>query len=277
MMLLIGATGQVGARLASMLAGREGVRALAHTEDSAVFLDGLGYEVVRGDLGDPSTLKEAFDGVDSLFLLTPFTPSQLDQEANALDAGRDLRRVVKISALNRGVLFSEAHEEIERRLQTSGMEVSILRPDFIVSGLIAQRELIRQGRIVFPANGARRAFIDPNDIAEVAVHELTASSPVGGQLMLTGPESLTFGELAGRLSARLGGPVEFIDVPGPAWREGLVSGGIPEFYADALVELFERDIKSSSIFVSPDVERVLRRSPLHIDRFIEEEMAPVIA
>ncbi|MDQ4145840.1 MAG: NmrA family NAD(P)-binding protein [Actinomycetota bacterium] len=277
MMLLVGASGQVGSRVARMLAGRDEVRALAHSDRSAVFLIELGFEVVSGDLGDRSTLNEASKGVDSLFLVTPFTPSQLEHEANALDAGRELRRVVKISALNRGVSFSRPHEEIERRLQASELEVSVLRPDFIVSGLMAQRELIRQGQIVFPADGARRAFIDPNDIAEVAVHEVTAINPVGGHLLLTGPESLSFAELAGRLSARLGRRVDFVDVPAHAWREGLVDSGVPDFYADALVELFERDIKPSSISVSEDVERVLGRSPRRIDHFIEHEISPAIA
>ncbi len=279
MILLIGGTGQVGLRVAKLLPRGQAVRALAHSDASAQTLAQLGIETVRGDLGAPETLARAFAGVDTLFLLTPFSPEQLQHEQNALDAGRELRRVVKVSVINDGgIAIAKAHEEIGRRLREREIEATLLRPDFFVSNLLAQLDLIRSGQLIYPAGEARRTFVDPADIAEVAVAELTAEIPVGGELILTGPESLSFAELAARIAAILGSEVQFVDAPASAWREGLLAAGVPEFYADALVELFERDIKPlGTVAPSGDVERVLGRPPQPVDRFIRDELAGALA
>lgn len=278
MILLTGATGQVGLRLARRLAPRAGVRALARSDSAAAALRELGIDVVRGDLADPATLPPALEGVDTLFLLTPFSPDQAQLEHNALDAGRELRKVAKLSAINRGIAISKAHEEIARRLRESGLQASILHADFFVSNLFTQLDPIRNGQLIYPADGtARRAFVDPEDIAEVAAAELTAEDPVGGDLAITGPESLTFAELAERISAGLGRKVALVDPPANAWRDGLVAAGVPGFYADALVELFERDIKPvGAIAPTPDVRRVLGRPAQSVDRFIRDELAPAL-
>ena len=279
MILLTGATGQVGLRVAKLLQGRPDVRALAHSDRSAETLASLGFEVVRGDLGAPETLALAFAGVDTLFLLTPFSPDQLRQEENAVDAGRELRRLVKISVINDGgIAIASAHEEITRRLAGTELETTFLRPDFFVSNVLTQLDLIRSGQLIYPAGAAKRTFIDPADIAEVAAAELTAEKPVGGELILTGAESLGFTDLADRISAILGREVQFVDAPAAAWRDGLLGAGVPEFYADALVELFERSIKpDGAVAPSGDVERVLGRPPRSVDRFLREELAPALA
>jgi uncharacterized protein YbjT (DUF2867 family) len=277
--LLIGGTGQVGLRVAKLLQSSQDVRALAHSDASTRALEQLGIETVRGDLGEPKTLAPAVAGVDTLFLLTPFSPAQLEHEQNALDAAGELRRVVKLSAINDGgIAIGKAHEAIGRRLAEREIEVTLLRPDFFVSNLLAQLDLIRSGQLIYPAGEARRTFVDPGDVAKVAVAELTAESPVGGELILTGPESLGFADLAARIAAILGREVEFVDAPASAWREGLLGAGVPEFYADALVELFEGDIKpTGTVAPSGDVERVLGRPPHPVDRFIRDELATALA
>jgi uncharacterized protein YbjT (DUF2867 family) len=279
LILLIGGTGQVGLRVAKLLQGRRDIRALAHSDASGQALEQLGFEAVRGELAQPETLAPAFAGVDTLFLLTPFSPEQRQHEQNALDAGRELRRVVKVSVINDGgIAIAKAHHEIGRQLAEQEIEVTLLRPDFFVSNLLAQLDLIRSGQLIYPAGDARRTFTDPADIAEVAAAELTAETPVGGELILTGPEALGFADLAARIASILGREVEFVDAPPSAWREGLLSAGVPEFYADALVELFERDIKpTGTVAPSSDVERVLGRPPRPVDRFIRDELAAALA
>jgi len=278
LILLLGGTGQVGLRVAKLLQGRGDVRALAHSDASAQTLEQLGVEVVHGDLGRPETLATAFAGVETLFLLTPFSPEQLRQEQNVLDAAAALRRVVKVSAINDSdIAIAKAHREIGRRLLERELEVTLLRPDFFVSNVLAQLDLIRSGQLVYPAGEARRTFVDPLDIAEVAVAELTAETPVGGELIVTGPESLGFADVGARLGAGLERAVEFVDAPASAWREGLLAAGVPEFYADALVELFERDIKpTGTVAPTSDVERVLGRPPHPVDRFIRDELAAAV-
>ncbi len=78
--LLTGATGLIGSRVAAALQGRDDVRALARSEAAATKLRDLDLQVVRGDLDDPTSLTAAFAGVERLFLLTPFSERQAVQE-----------------------------------------------------------------------------------------------------------------------------------------------------------------------------------------------------
>src|SRR5260370_2349457 len=87
-MLLIGGTGTVGSQVVSLLAGRDDVCALAHTDASARVLDKRGIATVRGDLADPATLGHAFAGASRVLLVTPFSPQQTAPETNPLEAAQ---------------------------------------------------------------------------------------------------------------------------------------------------------------------------------------------
>ncbi|HWE35545.1 MAG TPA: NAD-dependent epimerase/dehydratase family protein [Isosphaeraceae bacterium] len=66
--LVTGGTGLLGSHIAERLAARGGrVRALVRPGSDASFLEGLGAEVVRGDLTDPKACAEAVRGVDVVY------------------------------------------------------------------------------------------------------------------------------------------------------------------------------------------------------------------
>jgi|GEM_PF-2501127 uncharacterized protein YbjT (DUF2867 family) len=69
--LVIGATGMMGGLVARGLLDRgENVRALARDAEKAQPLKVLGAEIAIADLDDPSNLTPAFDGIDSVLLVT---------------------------------------------------------------------------------------------------------------------------------------------------------------------------------------------------------------
>lgn len=287
MILITGATGAVGSRLVRELAERDAggnlrVRALARTDASAEKLAGAGVEAVRGDLDDPTSLREAFEGVARLFLLTPFGASQARQEHNALDAaGRaGVRRVVKlsVSGADLDIAVSRAHKEVEGRLAIgSGFEVTVLRPDSYATNLLGQLPYIAAGQIVFPARDVRLAFVDPRDIAAAAAEALTRDEPLGGTYTLTGPERLDFAEVARRVSAAVGLEVRYVDAPPDSWRDGLVSVGVPVLLADGLVETFDALASNGGNVTTDAVRLILGRPPRPLDEFLREELAPALA
>ena len=79
--LITGATGMVSSEVLRELAGKAPVRALVRNESRAPALGGVDYAV--GDLDDPATLAPAFDGVTTLWLLTPMGPLAPSQSSNA--------------------------------------------------------------------------------------------------------------------------------------------------------------------------------------------------
>jgi uncharacterized protein YbjT (DUF2867 family) len=283
--LLTGATGNVGAHVAAALAGRSDVRALALTEANAEALARQGLrDVVLGDLARPETLSRAFGGVDRLFLLTPFVPNQLELESNALDAAEaaGVGRVVKVSFAMDGpdgepITQARPHREIERRLPVSEMAATVLRPEWIATNLLAQVEPIRGGQLVYPSPPhVQHNPMDPRDIAGAAVAALLADEPPTGAFDLTGPEALTLPELAGRIGGAVGREVVHVEPPIGAWRDGLVGIGVPDWWANALVELFEAFNRRVEAPVTGDLERLTGRSARPVDEFVREYLAPAV-
>lgn len=127
----------------------------------------------------------------------------------------------------------------EQHLRGSGVPAVILRPSFYMSNLLGSAETIKHaGKVFAPADGARIAMIDLRDVAAPAAVVLTEDGHDGQSYVLTGPEALTYGEVAAHLSAATGRAIEFVDVPDEAAREALAQAGMPRWMAEQLVILY---------------------------------------
>lgn len=278
MILLVGATGTVGSKVARLLAGRDDVRALARSDAAAAALAEQGVAVVRGDLADPETLREPFAGAARVLLITPFSPEQAALERNALDAaeaaGAEL--VVKLSVIDAApgveVAMTRAHREIELDLRERGLPHVVLRADWFASNVASQIALIRGGVLTYPYADAATAPIDPADIAEVAALALTRDEPVAELLELTGPERLTFRETAARIAAVTGRPLQLLAAEPEDWRAGLVAFGIPDWQANALLELIEGYSRRTDDPVRDGVQQALGRPPRSFDTWVRDEL-----
>ena len=95
-----GATGTVGGELVRLLSeAGSPVRALTRRPDAAEPVAGV--EWVQADLADRSRVREVFDGVDRVFLLTGNTDEMVRLQKNAVRAAEraGVAHVVKLSAL----------------------------------------------------------------------------------------------------------------------------------------------------------------------------------
>ena len=104
---------------------------------------------------------------------------------------------------------------------------------------------------MLPFGAGRVAWVDPQDIAEVAAAALTHD--IDGPLRITGPEALDGDEVATRLG------VVRLDPPLATWREAVVADGLDPWLADSTVELYAAVARGALDEISPDVERVLGR------------------
>ena len=128
MILVTGATGNTGSELVRLLAEQgTPARALIHTPDKAAPIQRLGLETAVGDFEQPDTLDAAMAGCDHLFLLSPPSPHQPEQERNAIDAAKraGVGHVVALSVLgsspDASAAFGRWHGEIDRHLAESGL------------------------------------------------------------------------------------------------------------------------------------------------------------
>lgn len=280
--LITGGTGKVGRRVIEHLAGRDDVRALARSDGSAARLTEAGVAVVRGSLGDPDAVEAALEGVERLFLLSPYAPDQAELELGTIAAARaaGVQHIVKLSSLLEpwDLATMRGHREVSDALRAGPDGWSVLQPDNFMDNELGALDGLRSGVVVAPAGSARVAFIDARDIAAVAVHELTAAVPVGGDLVLTGPEELTYADYAERLGDALGHPIAHVSPPAEEFAATLRGFGLPPFYADDLTAMYVAIAEAGITHAATDtVERVAGRPPHDARTWAREVLAPALA
>ena len=114
-----------------------------------------------------------------------------------------------------------------------------MEPSFLMSNLFAATEHVReQGMLFAPAADARISMIHPGDVAAVAALALTTDGHDGATYVLTGPEAITYTQVAADLSTALGRPVGYAAIPPEAARAGLLAARLPEFVVEQLLEVF---------------------------------------
>jgi uncharacterized protein YbjT (DUF2867 family) len=279
--LVTGATGNVGSRLVQQLR-RHGVPVRAFVRDAGRASASLGPDVdlAVGDFADPASIRAALDGVDVLFLACANVPPQVGYEGNVIDAAAQagVRRLVKLSALGAEagsrVAYWDWHAQIERHLRASGVPWVVLRPRFYMSNLLGSVETIRSAGAIFaPAEGVKMPMIDPLDVAATAAVVLRDDGHEGRTYELTGPESITFHDVAARLSDVTGQPVRFVPVPDAAALEGLVKAGMPAWMAENLVTVFGMLREDPSAQVTDAVHALTGRQPRHLAEFLVDHSA----
>jgi uncharacterized protein YbjT (DUF2867 family) len=198
--LVIGATGRVGRQVLSLLPATGVVRAVVRNPQKAGLPPHV--DVVRGDLTLPKTLDECLDGIDTVFLVWTAPPATV---APALERiVRHARRIVFLSSPYKTAHpffqggqpnpITPLHAEIERLIETSGRQWTVLRPGmFAGNALWWWAPRIRAGGDVvrWPYIAVPTAPIHERDIAAVAVRALCEDGHAGAEYVLTGPQSLT--------------------------------------------------------------------------------------
>lgn len=248
MIVVTGATGQVGGELVRQLAALDvPLRAVTRRPESADLPPGV--EVVYGDCDRPASIEAAFAGADSAFLMSAQAvgsrPAPTHDMVLADAAARaGLRRVVKLSVLSGGRARDGAGDDVigrwarlaEAAVTGCGVEWTLLRPGRFMSNALHWAPMIRRGESVHIPFAARpAASIDPADVAAVAVAALTGSGHGGLAYELSGPEVRTpAGELA-VLAEVLGRPLRAVDPGTEAARGGLAASGMPPAVVEAVL------------------------------------------
>lgn len=267
MILVTGATGNAGSEVVRALAEeRQPVRAFVRDPDQARSLLGPAVELTPGDFADTVSVREAFEGVEAVFLSGPDDPRRVKWEKRAIDiaATTGVRKVVKLSSIEAetgsAAAFWDWHGQIEQHLSESGIPTVILRSNAFMSNVTAAAEQIAgEGRLYAPAGEARIAMIDPRDVGAAAAVVLTMPGHEGRSYVLTGPQAITYAQVAADLSAATARPVEYVDVPDEGARQGMTQAGLPDFLAEKVVEVFAMLRRGAGEEVTATVERLTGR------------------
>ena len=214
--LVTGATGRVGRVVVDeLLAAGVPVRALTRRPAAASLPAGV--EVVSGDLTVPESLDAALQDVKTVFLV--WTAPATAASAFFASLATHARRVVYLSAPHRTPhpFFQQPnpmavlHAHIEGLIAAAGFESTIIRPGVFASNALHWwAGSIREGDVVrWPYGAAETAPIDERDIAAVAARALYEDAHVGGDYVLTGPESLSQAEQVSLIGDAIGRRIRF--------------------------------------------------------------------
>jgi len=242
--LVTGATGSTSSALIPVLrsAGVD-VRAFVRDESKAQPLKDAGAEIVAGDLDKPETIEPAVEGVSKIYLLTWNGPTQAQQAENVLEAARRAGNphIVRHSmwgSENSRIIKQGYH--VEDAVKSSGLPWTLLKPTFFMQNiLMAAPTIASDGVIYFDVGEGRIGAIDVRDIVDVAAAVLTGSGHEGKSYILTGPEAISFHDMAATFSKVLGKEVKYVAVPHEAALQSMVGMGFPEWIARGYGELME--------------------------------------
>lgn len=272
MIVVTGATGNVGRPLLNALAGTGPVTAVSRGHRPVP--DGVRH--VQADLTRPETLRPAVSGADTLFLLVEGAGAHLDVDhiLKVAMAGGVERVVLQSSQAAATRPDSPSHaplRDIERTIRESGVAWTILRPGGFASNTYGWAEGVRTRRTVAaPFGDVGLPIIDPDDIAEVAAQVLRGDTHEGKSYELTGPALSTPRQRAADLAAALGEPVGFVEqTPGEARAQMLTF--MPEPVADGTLSILGTPTPAEQR-ISPDVERLLNRPPHPFARWAERHV-----
>ena len=271
MILVTGATGTVGSEVVRQLVAT-GERPRALVRDPATARQRLGDQVehVVGDLDRPETIAAALAGVDRVFLLTTQSSRQPEWERAVIGAAArtGVGQLVKLSVFRANeqspLQVARQHGQAERVLAQSGLAATILRPVFFMQNLLA---MVHDGAIATAAGDGRVAMVDARDIAAVAVATLTGGGHAGKTYTLTGPEALSFYQVASVLSRQTGRPLRHVRVPPDKVRVALQGRGVAAWYADDMAKLHSMLAVGYEEVVTDDIHQVTGRPPRTLAQF----------
>jgi len=270
MILVTGATGQIGGAVVRDLAGVPGVRALAREP-----VDLGDAEVAVGSFDDERSLASALDGVETVFLIGRDNPDQVEQHGRVLDVAQaaGVRHIVKLSALaarpDSPVALMRWHHAIEERLRDSALAWTFLRPHLFMQNLLRfAGDVAERGTLAAPMGERHYPLVDTRDVAAAAAAVLRDPVPHAGRTYtLTGPEALTYHDLAQAIGDLIGRPVSYEARAPEAFRAGLLEAGIPEWRADDLAAIARAYTDDENV-PTGDLPELLGRPPTSLEQFL---------
>ena len=233
--LVTGASGKTGRRVVEHLVG------MGIQPRSAVRTPKGGH-AVRFDWEAAETHVEALDGIGAVYLVAPPgvvdpLPVMLPFLQQALRSG--VTRFVLLSASSLeagGSMMGQVHAWLASNVPSW----VVLRPTWFMQNFSEQQHLptIVGEAAIFSATGdGRIGFIDAEDIAAVAAVALTEPDFESGDLILTGPETLSYDEVTTLIGTATGREVHHRRLTEQQLKARIASSGIPEGFASGLAAM----------------------------------------
>lgn len=277
--LVTGATGNIGSAVLATLAELDVdvIAGLSGENRRAKMPPGISYRVCN--FRDEEQLEQALHGVDSVFLLMPFTEYMVawgEQFVQAA-AGAGVSFILRLSGLAAAADSDSAmgrlHGQIDEAVRASGVPRCVLRANAFMqnfSGLY--RGMLRKtGALYLPEGDARLNFIDTRDIASAAARILIKpEAHMSETYDLDGPEDLGNEDAVRIISEVVGTRFEYRPIPAAQANASYRDVGISAWKIEVLdsLERFIRD--GNAARQSKALGELLGRQPTTFEQFVRD-------
>ena len=287
--LIVAANGRVASRVAAKLSATgEAPDVLVRDAPKAqrVLVDERGRptygDLFVGDLANDETMRRAMSRAAIAFLAVGSSPAQVDLEKRVIDAAQEtsLGHLVKLSAAlaahDAVSSVLRVHAEIEDYLVKSQVPHTLVSPtSFMELGFIDAASIRESNRWVGTARDGVNALIDSEDVVDVVVRVLRDPSKRGGTHLLTGPEALSWADVASAMSSITGRTITYDEISTSARRDQLKSAGLAEWRVDLLLGIDE--LNRHSVYGIPNdrVRQLTGHPARRIEDFLRRHQAVI--
>ena len=276
-----GATGNIGQLVVpALLAGGAQVTALVRDSKKAEGLKSQGVTVVDGQYTDAAAVQTAFAGADAILMIAPPNPDAVTQMSALITAAKKegSPHVVRMSAIKAAADAptenGKLHHVSDNELIDSGLPYTILRPHFFMQNVWMSIPTIKeQSKIYWGMGNGKMGMIDVRDIADVTVKILLNGSHQGETLNPTGPESITFTQVAEAISKFLDKEVTYINVTYEQVRQSIIEMGWGDWGGQIMYDYSKAYTEGWGDYTTDDVEKVTGNKSRSIDQFVNEVLA----
>jgi len=221
----------------------------------------------------PEIIEQSLEGADRLFLMRP--PAIEDVQAKlfpVIDAAqrRGIRQIAFLSLQGVQVNRNTPHHAVEKYMRSVRSPYTFLRPNFFMQNLSTTYAgpIRERGEIFVPAGRSRTAFIDARDVGRAAAATLSHPGHIDKAYTLSGPQSLSYHEVAETMTDVLGRSIRYDRPSEDAYLAQLAADGAPEDYI-AVQKMIHKVVRLNiSAFPNHSVHKLTGQPAITLKEFV---------
>jgi len=263
-----GATGRVGGALVAQLSGKCQIVAACQKQQSPT----NEVEWVKFSFEDVKSFAPALAGVDAIFLMRPPQITKPEVFRPFLDVAKaqGIKRIIVLSVFGAAENSFLPHHKLEKLVVEMGFDWTMIRPSDFMQNLetVHSEAIVERDEIWVPAGDGRSSFIDVEDIARCIEVALSDDKYICEGFELTGPEALSFSEVATKLSNVAARKISYrpATIIGFIWRN--VASGTPLALALVMTALYSVQRFGKAETVTNKVKELTGTSPATLENYL---------
>ena len=169
------------------------------------------------------------------------------------------------------------HFQSDDALIKSGLPYTILRPHYFMQNIFGSLETIKtDGNMYWGMGDGKLGMIDVRDIADCFASLLLGSGHEGKIYTPTGPDTISFHDIADTISKGMGKPVTYVPISIEAVGEAIRNAGWGEWGANVMMDYSRAYAGGWGDFTNDDVKIITSKKPCSLQQFYDEVFASAL-